>query len=121
MEGRRLSYENIPTVLFGHPALGTVGLTEPQARARYGDAVKCFTSSFVPMYYAFGTAKPKTRMKLVTVGPEQRVVGVHLAGREVAEMLQGFAVAVHMGATKRDFDDTVAIHPTAAEELVTMR
>ena len=121
MEGRRLSYENIPTVLFGHPALGTVGLTEAQARARFGDAVKCFTSAFVPMYYAFGTTKPKTRMKLVTVGPEQRVVGVHLAGREVAEMLQGFAVAVHMGATKRDFDDTVAIHPTAAEELVTMR
>jgi len=121
MEGRRLSYENIPSVLFGHPALGTVGLTEPQARARYGDAVKCFTCSFVPMYYAFGEAKPKTRLKLVTVGPEQRVVGVHLAGREVAEMLQGFAVAVKMGATKRDFDDTVAIHPTAAEELVTMR
>src|SRR6187551_795548 len=121
MEGRRLSYENIPSVLFGHPALGTVGLTEPQARARYGDAVKCFTCSFVPMYYAFGEAKPKTRLKLVTVGPEQRVMGVHLAGREVAEMLQGFAVAVKMGATKRDFDDTVAIHPTAAEELVTMR
>jgi len=121
MEGRRLSYESIPTVLFGHPALGTVGLTEPQARARFGDAVKCYSSSFVPMYYAFGTAKPKTRMKLVTVGPEQRVVGVHLAGQDVAEMLQGFAVAVRMGATKRDFDDTVAIHPTIAEELVTMR
>ena len=121
MEGRKLSYDNIPTVVFGHPPLGTVGLTEPQARIQYGDAVKCYTSSFVPMYHALTEAKHKTRMKLVTAGKEQKVVGVHLAGRDVAEMLQGFAVAVRMGATKRDFDDTVAIHPTAAEELVTMR
>lgn len=119
--GRKLEYENIPTVLFGHPPLGTVGLTEPEARAQHGDAVKCYTASFVPMYHALTTAKHKTRMKLVTVGPEQRVVGVHLAGRGVDEMLQGFAVALRMGATKRDFDDTVAIHPTASEELVTMR
>jgi glutathione reductase (NADPH) len=121
MSDRKLDYENVPTVVFGHPALGTVGLTEPAARARYGDAVKCYSASFVPMYHAMTTAKHKTRLKLVTVGPEQRVVGVHLAGRGVDEMLQGFAVAVRMGATKRDFDDTVAIHPTAAEELVTMR
>jgi glutathione reductase (NADPH) len=121
MEGRKLDYDNIPTVLFGHPPLGTVGLSEPAARAKFGDAVKCYTSTFVPMYHALTTAKHKTRMKLVTVGPEQRVVGVHLAGRGVDEMLQGFAVALRMGATKRDFDDTVAIHPTAAEELVTMR
>ncbi len=119
--GRKLSYENIPTVVFGHPPLGTVGLSEPDARARFGDAVKCYTSTFVPMYHALTQARHKTYMKLVTVGPEQRVVGVHLAGRGVDEMLQGFAVAVRMGATKRDFDDTVAIHPTAAEELVTMR
>jgi glutathione reductase (NADPH) len=121
MAGRKLDYENVPTVVFGHPPLGTVGLSEPQARERFGDAVKCYTASFVPMYHALTTAKHKTRMKLVTVGTEQRVVGVHLAGRGVDEMLQGFAVAVRMGATKRDFDDTVAIHPTAAEELVTMR
>jgi glutathione reductase (NADPH) len=121
MAGRKLDYENVPTVLFGHPPLGTVGLSEPAARAKFGDAVKCYTASFVPMYHALTTAKHKTRMKLVTVGAEQRVVGVHLAGRGVDEMLQGFAVAVHMGATKRDFDDTVAIHPTASEELVTMR
>jgi glutathione reductase (NADPH) len=121
MEGRKLDYENVPTVVFGHPPLGTVGLTEPMALARFGDAVKCYTTSFVPMYHALTTAKHKTRMKLVTVGPEERVVGVHLAGRGVDEMLQGFAVAVRMGATKRDFDDTVAIHPTAAEELVTLR
>jgi glutathione reductase (NADPH) len=118
---RKLSFENIPSVIFGHPPLGTVGLSEPVARARFGAAVKCYSTAFVPMYYAFSDAKPKTRMKLVTVGPEERIVGLHLAGRGVDEMLQGFAVAVRMGATKRDFDDTVAIHPTAAEELVTMR
>ncbi|MEO6080950.1 MAG: glutathione-disulfide reductase [Steroidobacteraceae bacterium] len=121
MEGRKLDYHDIPSVLFGHPPLGTVGMSEPAARAMYGDAVKCYTTSFVPMYHALTTAKHRTRMKLVTVGPKQRVVGVHLAGRGVDEMLQGFAVALRMGATKRDFDDTVAIHPTAAEELVTMR
>ncbi|MGC4029380.1 MAG: glutathione-disulfide reductase [Steroidobacteraceae bacterium] len=121
MAGRKLDYENIPTVVFGHPPLATVGLTEPQARARFGDAVKVYSATFTQMYYAFSAAKPKTRMKLVTAGSEERVVGVHLAGRGVDEMLQGFAVAVKMGATKRDFDDTVAIHPTAAEELVTMR
>ncbi len=121
MEGRKLDYDNVPTVLFGHPPLGCVGLTEPAAREKYGDSVKTYTASFVPMYHALTTARNKTRMKLVTVGPEERVVGVHLAGRGVDEMLQGFAVAVRMGATKRDFDDTVAIHPTAAEELVTMR
>jgi glutathione reductase (NADPH) len=118
---RKLSYDTVPSVVFGHPPLGTVGLTEPQARAQFGAAVKCYSASFVPMHHALTTAKHKTRMKLVTVGPEERVVGVHLAGRGVDEMLQGFAVAVRMGATKRDFDDTVAIHPTASEELVTMR
>lgn len=122
MAGRKLSYDTVPTVVFSHPPLGTVGLTEPEARQQFGAAaVKCYTACFVPMYHALTEDKPKTRMKLVTVGPEQRVVGVHLAGRGVDEMLQGFAVAVRMGATKRDFDDTVAIHPTAAEELVTMR
>ena len=121
MADRKMDYENVATVLFGHPPLGTVGLAEPAARAKFGDAVKCYTASFVPMYHALTAAKHRTRMKLVTVGAEQRVVGVHLAGRGVDEMLQGFAVAVRMGATKRDFDDTVAIHPTAAEELVTMR
>jgi glutathione reductase (NADPH) len=120
-DGRKLSYENIATVIFGHPPLGTIGMTEPEARARFGDAVKCYNSSFVPMYHALTEAKPKTSMKLVTAGAEERIVGLHLAGRGVDEMLQGFAVAVRMGATKRDFDDTVAIHPTAAEELVTMR
>jgi glutathione reductase (NADPH) len=122
MAGRRLDYNNIPTVVFGHPPIGTVGLTEAAARDEYGDeAVQVFTSSFVPMYYAMTSIKPRCDMKLVTVGPEKRVVGVHIVGDGADEMLQGFAVAVRMGATKSDFDDTVAIHPTVAEELVTMR
>jgi len=119
---RFLDYNNIPTVVFGHPPIGTVGLTEDAARARHGDeAVTVFRSGFVPMYHALTTRKPRTDMKLVTVGPEKRVVGVHVIGPGADEMIQGFAVAVRMGATKKDFDDTVAIHPTSAEELVTMR
>jgi glutathione reductase (NADPH) len=120
--GRHLDYDNIPTVIFGRPPIGTVGLSEPEARARYGDAaVKVYRSGFVPLYHAMTAVKPRTEMKLVTVGAEQRIVGIHVVGPGADEMLQGFAVAVRMGATKKDFDDTVAIHPTSAEELVTMR
>ena len=119
---RHLDYHNIPTVIFGHPPIGTVGLSEQAARDDYGDeAVAIYRSSFIPMYHALTTAKPRCDMKLVTVGPKKRVVGVHVVGPGADEMLQGFAVAVRMGATKEDFDDTVAIHPTSAEELVTMR
>jgi len=119
---RHLDYQNIPTVVFGHPPVGTVGLTEQAARDDYGDeAVTVFKSSFIPMYHAFTAVKPRCDMKLVTVGPKRRVVGVHVVGPGADEMMQGFAVAVRMGATKEDFDDTVAIHPTSSEELVTMR
>ncbi|HXW74406.1 MAG TPA: glutathione-disulfide reductase [Steroidobacteraceae bacterium] len=119
---RHLDYENIPTVIFGRPPLGTVGLSEKAARERYGaHQVTVYRSSFVPLYHALTTAKPRSEMKLVTAGPEQRIVGLHVVGAGADEMLQGFAVAVRMGATKRDFDDTVAIHPTSAEEFVTMR
>jgi glutathione reductase (NADPH) len=118
---RLMDYENIPTVIFGHPPIGTVGITETQARAKHGDDVHVFNTGFVPLYNAMTPYKPRTEMKLVTVGPERRVVGVHIIGPGADEMLQGFAVAVRMGATKADFDDTVAIHPTSAEELVTMR
>ena len=119
---RHLDYHNIPTVIFGHPPIGTVGLSERAARDDYGDeAVTVFRSSFIPMYHALTTAKPRCDMKLVTVGPKRRIVGIHVVGPGADEMLQGFAVAVRMGATKEDFDDTVAIHPTSAEELVTMR
>jgi glutathione reductase (NADPH) len=121
MTDRHLDYGNIPTVVFSHPPIGTVGLSEAAARDRHGDAVKVYRSGFVPMYHALTTRKPRAEMKLVTVGPEQKIVGCHVIGAGADEMLQGFAVAVKMGATKRDFDDTVAIHPTSAEEFVTMR
>jgi glutathione reductase (NADPH) len=121
-QGRHLDYHNIATVLFGHPPVATVGLTEPAAKEEFGpDAVTIFKTSFVPMYYAMTSTKVRCDMKLVCAGPEQRVVGVHVAGPGADEMIQGFAVAVRMGATKADFDDTVAVHPTVAEELVTMR
>jgi glutathione reductase (NADPH) len=118
---RRLEYDMIPTVVFTHPPIGTVGASEVEARAQYGDAVKVYVADFTPMYHALTTRKSHTDMKLVCVGPEQRIVGCHIIGAGADEMLQGFAVAIRMGATKRDFDDTVAIHPTSAEELVTMR
>ncbi len=117
---RRLEYENIPTVIFSHPPIGTVGLTEAAARERHGDAVKVYTTEFTAMYNAFTDHAPPTAMKLVVVGDEEKVVGCHIAGLGADEMLQGFAIAIRMGATKRDFDDTVAIHPSSAEELVTM-
>jgi glutathione reductase (NADPH) len=119
--GRKLDYDNIATVVFSHPPIGTVGLSELDARARYGDAVKVFTSAFVPMYHVFTQRKPHAHMKLVTLGDEQKIIGIHVIGPGADEIMQGFAVAIHMGATKNDLDDTVAIHPTAAEELVTMR
>jgi glutathione reductase (NADPH) len=118
---RHLEYSMIPTVVFTHPPIGTVGASEAEARAQYGDAVKVYVADFTPMYHALTTRKTHTDMKLVCVGPEQRIVGCHIIGTGADEMLQGFAVAIRMGATKRDFDDTVAIHPTSAEELVTMR
>jgi len=121
MAGRHLDYANIPTVIFSHPPIGTCGLTESEARRRFGDGVRIYTSEFVPLYNGITEDKPKTRMKLVTTGEDEKVVGCHILGPGADEMLQGFAVAMRMGATKRDFDDTVAIHPTAAEELVTMR
>lgn len=118
---RRLDYETIPTVVFSHPPIGTVGLSEDEARAIHGDAVKVYSSRFTPMYYAFTRHSMKTAMKLVCVGAQEKVVGVHIIGLGADEMLQGFAVAVRMGATKKDLDNTVAIHPSSAEELVTMR
>ncbi|MBV8784667.1 MAG: glutathione-disulfide reductase [Gammaproteobacteria bacterium] len=119
--GRFLDYENIPTVIFGHPPLGTVGLTEPQARERYGADLKVYRASFVPLYHALTADKGRVEMKMLVAGAQERIVGLHVAGRGADEMLQGFAVALRMGATKRDFDDTVAIHPTSAEEFVTLR
>jgi len=119
----KFEYANIATVVFSHPTIGTIGLTEPQAREAYGDAnVKAYKSVFKPMHFALceEEAKKPMAMKLVCAGEEERVVGLHVIGIAADEMLQGFAVAVKMGATKADFDHACAIHPTAAEEFVTM-
>lgn len=116
-------YTNVPTVVFSHPPIGTVGLTEQQARTKYND-VKVYKCDFTSMYYALSSNekhKPKTVFKLVCQGADERIVGIHLFGQGSDEILQGFAVAVKMGAKKSDLDKTVAIHPTSAEELVTMR
>jgi glutathione reductase (NADPH) len=115
-----LDYENVPSVVFSHPPIGAVGLTELQARDLYGDDVKVYTTRFTNMRFGITARKPKTAMKLVCVGPKEKVVGLHTIGAGSDELLQGFAVAIKLGATKADFDRTVAIHPTAAEELVTL-
>jgi glutathione reductase (NADPH) len=117
----RLDYDVVPTVIFGHPPIGSVGLSEAQARARHGQAVRIYLTTFVPLYHAMTIRKPHTHMKLITVGEEEHIVGAHVIGPGADEMLQGFAVALRMGARKRDFDATIAIHPTSAEEFVTMR
>ncbi len=118
---RHLDYENIATVVFSHPPMGTLGLSEDAAITKYGDAIKIYQTSFTAMYNAITDHATPTAMKLVCLGEEEKIIGLHIIGPGADEMLQGFAVAVRMGATKRDFDDTVAIHPTSSEELVTMR
>ncbi|KAI7857478.1 glutathione-disulfide reductase [Circinella umbellata] len=115
-----LEYENIPTVLFGHPTAGAIGLTEEQAREKHGNQVKVYNTKFTNLYYALLERKQANAFKLIVVGPEEKVVGLHIFGKGTDEMLQGFGVAIKMGATKADFDQCVAIHPTAAEELVTL-
>lgn len=117
-----MDYTNVPTVVFSHPAIGTVGLTEEEAKKAYGeDQIKTYTSTFTSMYTAVTSHRQTCKMKLVVAGADEKVVGLHGIGYGVDEMIQGFAVAVKMGATKADFDNTVAIHPTGAEEFVTMR
>ncbi|SUO98663.1 glutathione-disulfide reductase [Suttonella indologenes] len=117
----KLDYDNVPSVIFTHPPIGTVGLGEREARAQYGDTLKVYKAQFTPMARTFAAHKPKTLMKLICQGEQEKIVGIQMIGDGVDEMLQGFAVAVKMGACKADFDDTVAIHPTSAEELVTLR
>ena len=117
-----LNYELIPTVIFTHPAIGTIGLSEIDAVEQYGkENIKCYTSSFTSMYSAVTQHRQKCTMKLVCLGEEEKVIGLHGIGFGTDEMIQGFAVAIKMGATKADFDNTVAIHPTGSEEFVTMR
>lgn len=122
----------IPSVVFSHPPCGVVGMTEDEAKVKFGaDQVKTYVSTFNDLYYAMmplmedaaasDAFKVPTKHKLVCAGPDEKVVGLHIVGRGSDEILQGFAVAIKMGATKADFDRTVAIHPTAAEEIVTMK
>ena len=118
----KMDYELIPTVVFSHPAIGSIGLTQEQAEAKYGvDNIKVYQSTFAGMYSAITVHRQMTKLKLITLGEEEKVIGLHGIGGGIDEMIQGFAVAVKMGATKADFDATVAIHPTASEEFVTMR
>lgn len=117
-----LDYDLVPTVVFTHPPIATIGLSEQEAIEKYGkEQVNMYTSEFTPMYFALDDYRQKCKMKLVCLGKEEKIIGLHGIGRGVDEMLQGFAVAIKMGATKADFDNTVAIHPTGSEEFVTMR
>ena len=118
---RHLDYELIPTVVFSHPPIATIGLTEEAARDQYGERIKVYQTRFTAMYNSISGHDVPTAMKLVCLDAEEKIIGCHMIGPGVDEMLQGFAVAIRMGACKQDFDDTVAIHPTSSEELVTMR
>ena len=117
----KVDYTNIPSVVFSHPPIGVVGMTEAEARQQFGHNVTVYQSEFTPMRYALSEHGVNTAMKLVCAGAEEKVVGIHIIGDNADEMLQGFAVAVKMGARKADFDSTIAIHPSSAEELVTMK
>ena len=118
----KLDYTDVATVVFSHPVIGAVGLTEEKAIAKYGsENIKVYKSSFTPMYTALGDNRQPSTMKLVTLGDDEKIIGLHGIGYGVDEMIQGFSVAIKMGATKADFDNTVAIHPTGSEEFVTMR
>ncbi|MCU7834761.1 MAG: glutathione-disulfide reductase [gamma proteobacterium symbiont of Taylorina sp.] len=121
MPDRKLDYNNIATVVFSHPPIATIGLSEKEARKTHGESVKVYSTCFTPMSHAFTEHKVPTAMKLVCVGAKEKIIGCHIIGPGCDEMMQGFAVAIKMGATKEDFDNTVAIHPCSAEELVTMR
>ncbi|GMM36434.1 glutathione-disulfide reductase [Saccharomycopsis crataegensis] len=118
----KMDYTNIPSVIFSHPEAGSIGLTEAEAIEKYGEEnVKVYKSRFTSMYYAMSEHKSPTAYKLVVEGKNEKVVGLHIVGDSSAEILQGFGVAIKMGATKADFDSCVAIHPTSAEEIVTLR
>lgn len=115
----KVDYENIPSAVFPHPPVATIGVTEDEVEAKY-ERVSIYQTAFTPMRHALTERGAKTAMKLICSGEEERIVGIHLIGGNVDEMLQGFAVAIKMGATKADFDNTIAIHPVSSEELVTM-
>ena len=117
---RKMGYDFIPTAVFTHPNIATVGMTESQAREEFGQ-VTVFRSEFSPLKNTLSGSKERTLMKLVVESASDRVVGLHMVGPDAGEVVQGFAVALKAGATKAVFDSTIGIHPTAAEEFVTMR
>ncbi len=118
---RVASHENVPSAVFSQPEAATVGLTEAQAQEKLGEAVKCYRSGFRPLFHSLTGMQEKTMMKLVVDGNTDRILGAHMVGENAAEIIQGIAITINMGATKKDFDATMAIHPSAAEEFVTMR
>ncbi|MCY7333603.1 MAG: glutathione-disulfide reductase [Pseudanabaena sp. CAN_BIN31] len=117
---RLISHTNIPSAVFSQPEAASVGLSEAKARALYGDRVKVYKTKFRPMYYAIAGGEAKTMMKLIVIGDEERVLGLHMVGKDAAEIIQGMSLVVTMGGCKKDLDNTMAMHPTAAEEFVTM-
>jgi len=119
-ESKAVDYSNIPTCVFSQPNIGTVGLTEEQAHEKYA-ALEIYKSSFIPMKLSLSDSKEKTFMKLIADKATDRVVGVHMLGQDAGEIIQGIGIAIKAGATKQDFDSTIGIHPTTAEEFVTMR
>ncbi|TAG73524.1 MAG: glutathione-disulfide reductase [Oscillatoriales cyanobacterium] len=118
---RAISYENVASAVFSQPEAATVGLTEEQAKAKFPDSIKCYTAKFRPMFHALTGADEKTFVKLVVETNTDKVLGVHMVGKDAGEIIQGMAIAVNMGATKKDFDSTIGIHPSTAEEFVTLR
>ncbi len=117
---RTMDYDNIPTAVFTHPPIGTVGLTESQARERFG-AIQVFRSDFKPLKHTLSGRSERTLVKLIVDAASDRVLGLHMVGADAGEIVQGFAVALKCGATKAQFDATIGIHPTSAEEFVTLR
>lgn len=118
---KKVDYDNIPTAVFSQPSIGTVGLSESQARNKYPNDIDIYKTDFKPMKNTLSGSSERTLMKMIVVRSSDKVVGMHMVGPDAGEIIQGFAVAIRAGATKAVFDSTIGIHPTAAEEFVTMR
>lgn len=119
-QNSKMDYDNVPTAVFSQPNIGTVGLTEEEAREKYGD-VDVYKADFRPMKHTLSGSEERTLMKLIVDKASDRVVGLHMVGPDAGEITQGMGIAIKAGATKADFDATIGIHPTSAEEFVTMR
>ncbi len=118
---RHISYENVPSAIFSHPNAAQVGLTEAQARADHGGDIDIYMTEFRAMKMILAGSEERSLMKLIVQRSTDKVIGLHMVGAEAGEIVQGFATAMVAGATKSDFDRTIGIHPTSAEEFVTMR